>query len=100
MVDQTIIHFSMDGEIIHNDSQEARTQSENHDTRESLINEAMRNQELEDPGVQMDKEAIKQTMRNKFNYNIREAQTENRIIREKGVSTEPPPSDTIKGSIT
>ena len=36
-------------------------------------------------------------MRNKFNYNAREAQTENRVVREKAASTEPPPSDTIKG---
>jgi len=39
-------------------------------------------------------------MRNKFNYNQREAQTINNTIRDKGVSTEPPPSDTIRGSIT
>jgi dynein intermediate chain 1 len=39
-------------------------------------------------------------MRNKFNYNTREAQTINSTVRDKGVSTEPPPSDTIRGNIT
>ena len=39
-------------------------------------------------------------MRNKFNYNAREAQTSNVIIRTKGVSTEPPASDTIRGEVT
>ena len=39
-------------------------------------------------------------MRNKFNYNTRETQTINPIIRNKGISTEPPPSDTIRGNIT
>lgn len=39
-------------------------------------------------------------MRNKFNYNTRECQTINNIVREKGLSTEPPPSDTIRGNIT
>lgn len=39
-------------------------------------------------------------MRNKFNYNSRECQTINSVIREKGVSTEPPPSDRFKGNIT
>ena len=55
---------------------------------------------MEDPGAPKDTDAIKQTMRNKFNYNAREAQTEGRTIRERGISTEPPPSDTIKGQIT
>lgn len=41
--------------------------------KEALIKEAIRNQELEDPGAPKDIEAIKQTMRNKFNYNTREA---------------------------
>lgn len=39
-------------------------------------------------------------MRNKFNYNTRECQTINPIIRERGESTEPPPSDNISGKIT
>jgi dynein intermediate chain 1 len=39
-------------------------------------------------------------MRNKFNYNAREAQTANLVTRERGVSTEPPPSDTIRGEVT
>ncbi|CAK90422.1 unnamed protein product (macronuclear) [Paramecium tetraurelia] len=70
------------------------------ETKLALIKEAERNQEMEDPGASKDKEAIKQTMRNKFNYNAREAQTDGRVIRERGVSTEPPPSDTLKGQIT
>lgn len=70
------------------------------ETKEALIKEAERNQEMEDPGAPKDTDAIKQTMRNKFNYNAREAQTEGRTIRERGISTEPPPSDTIKGQIT
>jgi len=56
--------------------------------------------ETEDPSAAKDIEAIKQSMRNKFNYNTREAQTINNPIREKGVSTEPPPSDTLQGDIT
>jgi dynein intermediate chain 1 len=43
------------------------------ETKEALIKEAERNQEMEDPGAPKDTDAIKQTMRNKFNYNAREA---------------------------
>ncbi|CAD8183512.1 unnamed protein product [Paramecium octaurelia] len=100
LVEQLIIHFRMDGEIIHKDSNESRIQEELWETKLALIKEAERNQEMEDPGAAKDKEAIKQTMRNKFNYNAREAQTDGRVIRERGVSTEPPPSDTLKGQIT
>jgi dynein intermediate chain 1 len=58
-------------------------------------------QEAEDPGApKEDTEAIKKTLRNKFNYNERQAQTMNNIIREKGVSTEPPPSDKFEYEIT
>lgn len=32
----------------------------------------MRKQETEEPGVVQNEEAIKQTLRNKFNYNTRE----------------------------
>lgn len=73
LVDQLIVHFSMDGELIHKDSGEARTQEEIVENKKTQINEAIRNQEAEDPGAPKDIEAIKQTMRNKFNYNAREA---------------------------
>lgn len=39
-------------------------------------------------------------MRNKFNYNTRETQTINPVIRKRGDTTEPPPSDTLRGNIT
>ncbi|CAD8084053.1 unnamed protein product [Paramecium primaurelia] len=59
----------IDGEIIHKDSNEAKIQEELQEKKQALIKEAQRNQELEDPGAYKYLEAIKQTMRNKFNYN-------------------------------
>nr|8BX8_D Chain D, Dynein intermediate chain 2 [Tetrahymena thermophila] len=100
LVDQMIVHFSMDGDYIWKESNEYKTQEEIRDTKKALIKEAMRKQESEEPGANHDEEAIKQTLRNKFNYNTRECQTINPSIRERGVSTEPPPSDTICGNIT
>lgn len=39
-------------------------------------------------------------MRNKFNYNTRETQTNNLLVKDNWAHTEPPHSDTIKGNIT
>ena len=88
-------------DIILKDQNEAKTQEEIQETRANLIKEAMRAQEAEDPGApKEDTDAIKKTLRNKFNFNEREAQTTNNIVREKGVSTEPPPSDKFEYEIT
>ena len=58
-------------------------------------------QESEDPGAKRENlDAIKKTLRNKFNYNERQAQTLNDPIRDKGVSTELPPSKNLSGEIT
>lgn len=73
MIDQLIVHFQWDGELIHKDSNEAKNQEEIIETKTNLINEAIRTQEAEDPGASKDIDAIKQTLRNKFNYNAREA---------------------------
>lgn len=72
LVDQLIVHFSMDGDSIWKESNEYKTQEEIRDTKKAMIKEAMRKQETEEPGVTQDEEAIKQTLRNKFNYNTRE----------------------------
>jgi len=56
--------------------------------------------ETDDPNCVLDKDVVIKTMRNKFNYNSRECQTLNPIIKHRGISTEPPPSDTIRGNIT
>lgn len=55
----------------------------------------------EDPHADTDNiEALKETMRNKFEYNTRECQTITPIIREKGQTTKPPKSNDISGKVT
>lgn len=43
---------------------------------------------------------LKQTMRNKFNYNSREVQTTYPSIKEQGASTCPPSTDLHKKEVT
>lgn len=59
MIDQLIVHFQWDGELIHKESNEAKNQEEIIETKTNLINEAIRTQEAEDPGASKDIEAIK-----------------------------------------
>lgn len=51
LVDQLIVHFSIDGELIQKESSEAHTQEEINETKANLISEARRTQEAEDPGA-------------------------------------------------
>ena len=44
--------------------------------------------------------AIKQSMRNKFNYNGREVQTVYPEVKERGTTTQPPTTINIRGEIT
>ena len=44
--------------------------------------------------------AIKQSMRNKFNYNGREIQTVYPEVKERGAATVPPSTENIRGEIT
>jgi dynein intermediate chain 1 len=93
LIDQLSIHFSMDGDIIHKESPEYQIQSEFVSIKESLINEAKRRAEKDDPGAgDQNIEEIKKQLRNKFNYSERQSQTLNEPIKERGVSTQPPPS--------
>jgi dynein intermediate chain 1 len=45
-------------------------------------------------------EAIKQAMRNKFDYKGREVQTIYPDIKERGAATKPPIADNLRGEIT
>ena len=73
--------------------------------RDLAMKEAIKNKE-DETGVKVNTKdhnqlkVIKKTLRNKFNYNQRQSQTMNNLIRERGVTTEPPPSDSYTGTIT
>jgi len=93
LVDQLTIHFSLEGDIIHKEGNEAKIQEEILETRTNLVKEAVRKAEQDDPSQHIDEGDIKKQMRNKFNYSERQTQTINEPIKERGVSTEPPNTD-------
>lgn len=94
LVDQLAIHFSLDGDLIHKESNDALIQLDVIQKKENLISEARRRAQKDDlgSGRQEDLEEIKRQLRNKFNYSERQTQTLNEPIKERGVSTQPPPS--------
>ena len=96
-VDQTAIHFSMDGDYIHTTSNEYKVQEQIEEVRKTMFNKYRAEAEKEEPGSGKNVEAIKQSMRNKFNYNGREVQTVYPDIKERGAATIPPSSENIRG---
>lgn len=106
-VDQLAVHFSMDGNMLHKDSDEGRRQlarmglGENPSEQNVEEVEVPGDEDLEaDADGEEDKEAPKQVpaakpaesaLRNQFNYSERASQTFNNPYRERGTVTEPPP---------
>eukprot|EP01017_Pseudomicrothorax_dubius_P047722 TRINITY_DN8604_c0_g1_i1.p1 TRINITY_DN8604_c0_g1~~TRINITY_DN8604_c0_g1_i1.p1 ORF type:complete len:708 (-),score=198.52 TRINITY_DN8604_c0_g1_i1:143-2266(-) len=97
MVDQMVIHFAYDGEFIYKESPEYDIQEAIKENREALIKEAKNAMTADDLSAHKEADTeeglkkLKRTLRNKFNYNERQSQTVNEVIRERGVSTQPPP---------
>jgi hypothetical protein len=76
MVDNLVVHFSYDGDLVLKDSNEAKIQETIEELRKNALDEAIRNKEQEtgekvrvnDP---KELKVIKKILRNKFNYNQR-----------------------------
>ncbi|XP_063676387.1 dynein intermediate chain 2, ciliary-like isoform X2 [Bolinopsis microptera] len=109
-VDQLAIHFSMDGNMLHKESDEGRRQltrlglSDSGTGVEQNLNEieipGEEELELELEGEEAERDAPKEVLaavkpesalRNQFNYSERASQTFNNPYRERGTTTEPPP---------
>ena len=91
-MDHLVFHFQMDGFSLHMESDDAIQQKTFEETKkmeaDRLRKEA--SQEALDAGEEdMEAEAPK-TGKNQFNYSERAAQTFNNVLRNRGVSTEPP----------
>lgn len=126
-VDQLAIHFALDGNMIHKESDEAKRQrarlgipesvpsehagSEGGETpaagaaegEEQAKDEAVEGEAKEGaatpaPAEEGDKAGKKLT--NQFNFSERASQTYNNPYRERGTATEPPPRATFSGSVT
>lgn len=108
-VDQLAVHFSMDGNMLHKESDEGRRQLNrmglgDHGPSEQNLSEmeipGEEDLEVEVEGEEGEKEAPKEVqvtkpvdtaLRNQFNYSERASQTFNNPYRERGTATEPPP---------
>lgn len=102
-VEQIAIHFSLDGNMLHKDSDEARRQrsrtgaGESHS--ETALSDVGEEPEGTTEGEEGEKEEAaeqqpapkKESLRNQFNFSERASQTFNNPYRERGTATEPPP---------
>ncbi|CEM05256.1 unnamed protein product [Vitrella brassicaformis CCMP3155] len=103
-VDQSVFHFSLEERIFFKDSPEAADQEEMQRIKEE---ERKKREEAEavdveieqDPDQPLD-ESQQVLLRNQFNFSDRASQSFNALLRERGVSTEPPPSTDFSGTVT
>merc|ERR1719183_176357 len=105
-VDQCVFHFQMDGAILLKDSVEAQDQAaiqdkkqEEHDRRQKDEDEALMDEDFDPPEDDAEKPE-KNPLRNQFNFSERAAQTKNSVLREKGWTTEPPPTTPFSATVT
>ncbi|GAB1602729.1 dynein intermediate chain 2, ciliary-like isoform X1, partial [Argonauta hians] len=110
-VDQLAIHFSLDGNIIHKDSDEARRQLMRMNVADAPVSEASiteegksspeGNESVEGDAVKDNLEVVtpeeptaspkKGKLTNQFNFSERASQTYNNPMRDSGTMTDPPP---------
>eukprot|EP00111_Clytia_hemisphaerica_P001567 TCONS_00004473-protein len=102
-VDQLAVHFSIDGNMLHKDSEEARRQlmaqsgedeEEPEEEDEDNENEDKNNEDTtdrEEATASPTGKAPPQKLTNQFNFCERASQTYNNPYRERGTMTEPPP---------
>lgn len=102
-VDQTVCHFQMDGQILLKESPECLQQQDVQDLKEQEQNERDQAEavdaEFEAP-QNPEEEPKKNPLRNQFNFSERAAQTKNSVLRDRGWTTEPPPTTTYQNTVT
>ncbi|XP_066444896.1 dynein axonemal intermediate chain 1-like [Eleutherodactylus coqui] len=116
MVDQLAVHFSLDGNMLHKDSDEARRQrarmgvideTPTSDSTEATEREAEKDGRAEPGGAGGDaaegeelltRSRKERKLTNQFNYSERASQTYNNPLRERASQTEPPPRATFSST--
>jgi dynein intermediate chain 1, axonemal len=101
-MDHLIFHFHLDGCSLHKESDEAKHQQIQEQTKnmemERLRKEAA--QEALDAGEDDVEAEAPKTGKNQFNYSERAAQTFNNSLKSRGVATEPPPVVPFYATVT
>lgn len=122
-VDQLAIHFSLDGNMLHKDSDEAQRQRQKLGLPDVAQSEVAGSEgEAPTPAAGAEDEAAKEEgkdeqrdeastpapaatdkdkkLTNQFNFSERASQTYNNPYRERGTATEPPPRATFSSNVT
>ena len=95
IVDQLVFHYQVEGNVLLQDSEEARNQEEFHEQKKNTdtmllnkINKAIKEYSGKVPHDT--EEEQKRSLRNMFNYQERTSQTPYIIYKERGIKTAPP----------
>merc|ERR1719181_1715510 len=102
-VDHCVVHFQMDGAILLKDSQEAMDQIEIQEKKEEEQQKRFADEAIDedvDPPEDDAEKPEKNPRRNQFNFSERAAQTKNSVLRERGWTTEPPPTTPFSATVT
>ena len=102
-VDQCVVHFSMDGQILLKDSAEAQDQNEIIDKKQEERQGGGGEEAIDidfDPPEDDSEKPEKNPLLNQFNFSHRAAQTKNHLLRERSWATEPPPTTGFHGTVT
>ncbi|XP_030048711.1 dynein axonemal intermediate chain 1 isoform X2 [Microcaecilia unicolor] len=120
MVDQLAVHFSLEGHMLHKDSDEARRQrakmgyvEETLPVEASVVEFEDIEEQLETTAESMEIDAVEpvevidvaakgkkeQKLTNQFNFSERASQTYNNPSRDRGSQTKAPPRTTFSGSV-
>mmetsp|Transcript_126133 Transcript_126133/g.251914 ORF Transcript_126133/g.251914 Transcript_126133/m.251914 type:complete len:673 (-) Transcript_126133:117-2135(-) len=102
-VDQCVLHFSMDGQILLRDGPEAQDQAEIQDKKEEEQKLREKEEAVDedfDPPEDEKEMPVKNPLRNAFNFSERASQTKNPVLRERGWTTEPPPTTGFTDTVT
>lgn len=102
LVDQMVVHFALENDIIQIDSDEHRDQEDFWDIKNqrnkellNFVNAGIQDEEFSNYRLDEDQGAQKKSLRNTFNFQERACQTFNLPIREKGIKTDPPQCSTF-----
>uniref|UniRef100_A0A8B9RMQ8 Dynein, axonemal, intermediate chain 1, paralog 2 n=1 Tax=Astyanax mexicanus TaxID=7994 RepID=A0A8B9RMQ8_ASTMX len=90
-VDQLAIHFVLEGNLLHKDSDEARRQRAKQEIPEDTGDAEEGAGEERPDSVDVKSGKMERKVTNQFNYSERASQTLNNPPRERGCQTEPPP---------
>jgi dynein intermediate chain 1 len=97
MIDQYVLHFSIENDIILKESDEHRDQEDfwdikNQRNRQLLdfVNDGIKDEEFASYRLDEDPSSQKKSLRNTFNFQERACQTFNLPLRERGIKTDPP----------